>query len=132
LAAAEPIAINRGNKSSAMQQVIAKGRACLEAGRWVLIFPEGTRVPYGKVGHYKLGGARLASATGFPVLPVAHNAGLVWPRRSFIKRPGTVHVVIGPLMESKGRTAEEILDSAKGWIERTMLRIDSLVKKPAG
>lgn len=131
LAASEPIAIDRRNKSSAMQQVINKGRKCLEQGRWVLIFPEGTRVPYGEVGHYKLGGPRLAAATGYPVVPVAHNAGLVWPRRKFIKQPGTVHIIIGPMIESEGRTPEEILNRTKGWIESTMLRIDSLVKKPA-
>jgi 1-acyl-sn-glycerol-3-phosphate acyltransferase len=132
LAAAEPIAINRSEKSGAMQQVITKGRKCLEEGRWVLVFPEGTRVPAGKVGHYKLGGARLAAATGYPVIPVAHNAGRVWPRRGFIKKPGTVTVVVGPMMETEGRTPEDILDSAKRWIESTVLRIDGLVKKPTG
>jgi 1-acyl-sn-glycerol-3-phosphate acyltransferase len=123
-AAAGPITINRSARSSAMQQVIEKGKKCLDQGRWVLVFPEGTRIPSGKVGHYKLGGARLAVATGYPVIPVAHNAGRFWPKRSFIKRPGTVRVVIGPLIESKDRTPEEVLALTKEWIENTMKRID--------
>lgn len=124
LAVIDPIAINRSDKTSAMQQIIQKGRKCLEAGRWILIFPEGTRVPPGQIGHYKLGGCRLAAATGFPVLPIAHNAGRFWPKRSFIKQPGTIHMVIGPLIESKDRTPEQILELAKGWIEDTVSRLD--------
>ena len=124
LAASDPISIDRNNKSSAMQQVIEKGRRCLESGRWILLFPEGTRVPSGTIGHYRLGGARLAVATGYPVVPVAHNAGRFWPRRKFIKRPGTVHVVIGPLIETQGLEPEQVLELTKNWIEGTMTRID--------
>lgn len=112
-----------------MQQIIDKGRKCLEAGRWILIFPEGTRVVPGTVGRYRLGGARLAAATGYPIVPVAHNAGNCWPRRKFIKRPGTITVVIGPLIESKGRTPEELLALTKDWIETTMMRIDGFVNE---
>lgn len=130
LALSDPIGIDRGKKGSAMQQIIAKGRERLDAGRWVLVFPEGTRVAPGVVGHYKLGGARLAAATGYPVLPIAHNAGRYWPKRKFIKQPGTIRMVIGPLIESKGRTADEILTLAKNWIETTMTHIDDFVDKP--
>ncbi len=119
-AASEPIAINRSKTTSAMQQVIKKGKRCLAAGRWIMVFPEGTRIPYGKVGQYKLGGARLAVATGYPVQLVAHNAGLFWPRRTFIKRPGTITVVISPLMESTGKTPEGLMEEAKQWIENTI------------
>ena len=129
LAVSDPIAINRRNKSTAMQQLIEKGKKCLESGRWILVFPEGTRVAPGVVGHYKLGGARLASVTGYPIIPVAHNAGRYWPRRKFIKQPGTVRVVIGPLIATEGRTPEEVLRLAKNWIESTMVRIDGLVDK---
>lgn len=124
LAISEPIFIDRKNKKSAMQQIIEKGRLFLQAGRWIMVFPEGTRVPYGMTGHYKLGGARLAAATGFPVIPVAHNAGKCWPRRKFIKQPGIIRVVIGPAIESNGRRAEEILEAAKDWIESTVKRLD--------
>lgn len=123
LALSDPIFINRSDKKTAMQQIIEKGKRCLDAGRWIMVFPEGTRVPYGKVGLYKLGGARLAAQSGYPVIPVAHNAGKFWPRRKFIKQPGTITVVIGPLIESKGKKPEEILSLAKDWIETTMTRI---------
>lgn len=131
LAASDPIAINRNDKRSSMQQIIEKGKKYLDQGRWVLIFPEGTRMPPGVAGKYKLGGARLAEATGYPVLPVAHNAGEFWPKKQFIKRPGVIHVVIGPMIESKDKTAEEILELAKTWIENTMMRISSFVDKPS-
>lgn len=124
LAASKPIAINRNKKRNAMQQIITQGKQFLAKGRWILIFPEGTRMPTGTVGNYKAGGARLAVETGYPVLPIAHNAGLYWPKRKFIKQPGTIHVVIGPLIETKGRTADEVLNSAKEWIENTMLEIN--------
>lgn len=123
LAVSDPISINRSKTTSAMQQIIQKGKKCLDDGRWVLIFPEGTRVPYGKIGHYRLGGARLAAATGYPVIPVALNAGKYWPKRKFIKRPGTIRVIIGPPIESKGRTPDEILALAKSWIETMMAQI---------
>ncbi len=114
-----------------MQQIIDKGRKCLDQGRWIMVFPEGTRVAPGTVGKYKLGGARLAAATGYPVMPVAHNAGRCWPKRKFIKQPGTIQVAIGPLIESKDRTSEEILKLTKDWIEDTMLSIDRFVDKTA-
>jgi 1-acyl-sn-glycerol-3-phosphate acyltransferase len=123
LAGSDPIAINRSDKSTAMQQIITKGRACLQAGRWVLVFPEGTRTEYGKPSHYHLGGARLAAATGYPVYPVAHNAGRHWPRRKFLKIPGTITVVIGPAITTQGKAPDVIMSEAKTWIESTMERI---------
>jgi 1-acyl-sn-glycerol-3-phosphate acyltransferase len=123
LMASEPIFINRSNKGSAMQQIIAKGKRFIEEGRWILVFPEGTRTPVGHVGKYHLGGARLAAATGAPVVPVAHNAGYFWGRRKFIKQPGTITVVIGPVIESAGRAPDEIMRLAKEWIEATVTRI---------
>lgn len=119
----DPIAINRSKGSNAMEQIISKGRKCLEAGRWIMIFPEGTRIPVGKVGNYRLGGTRLAVATGYPVIPIAHNAGLYWPRRKFIKQPGTVRMVIGPLMEPTNKTPEQLMEEVKTWIETTVLKI---------
>ena len=88
-------------------------------------------MPPGVVGNYKLGGARLGVATGYPILPIAHNAGHFWPRRKFIKRPGTIRIVIGPLITTKDKTSEEVLALAKNWIEGTMTQIDNFVNKPA-
>lgn len=127
LATAKPIIIDRKKRFLSMQQIYIKGKQSLEEGRWILIFPEGTRIPPGKIGRYKLGGARLAAETGYPILPIAVNSGRYWGRRQFIKQPGTIKVVIGPLIESKGRTPEELLYLTKYWIEKTMVRIDCLV-----
>ena len=125
LATIDPIAINRSDRRSAMDQIIAKGKKCLDAKRWVLVFPEGTRIAPGAVGKYRVGGARLATATGYPILPIAHNAGRFWPKRGFIKTPGTIKVVIGPLIETKDRSPEEVLHETKAWIENTMQTIDT-------
>lgn len=124
LAIIDPIAINRRNPASAMDQVITQGKACLAAGRWILVFPEGTRIPYGKVGKYRLGGARLAVAALAPVIPVAHNAGRHWPKRGWIQ-PGTIKVVIGPLIETKGLSPDAVLEQAKQWIENTVAHLDA-------
>jgi len=123
LASTDPIAIDRSKKSSAMEQILKKGKEYLNKGRWILVFPEGTRIPYGQVGKYNLGGARLATHTGYPIIPVAHNAGRFWPRRRFIKIPGTVHVVFGPLIETKDRSPEDVMAEVKEWIESTIQRL---------
>ena len=107
-----------------MDQVLAQGADRLERGVWVVVFPEGTRVPPGTRGRYHTGGALLAERTGRPVVPVAHNAGELWPRRSLRKYPGTVRVVIGPPIPSAGRRAADILADVENWIEGTMARIE--------
>lgn len=123
LAIIDPIAINRNDPTNAMNQVISKGKKCLEQGRWILVFPESTRITPGHTGKYRLGGARLATATNSPVIPVAHNAGRHWPKRGFIKTPGTIRVVIGKVIETKGRTPEDVMEESKTWIEKTVKEI---------
>ena len=120
LALLEPIAIDRLARRKAIQQLLTQGRERLEAGRWVVVFPEGTRVAAGSKGIYSLGGALLAERTGYPVIPVAHNAGECWPRRRFLKRPGTIQLTFGPVIESTGKSAEEINALAESWIEKTV------------
>lgn len=123
LAMLEPIAIDRKSAKKAMRQLIDQGTERLRNGRWIVIFPEGTRIAPGIKGRYAPGGARLAKHSGYPVVPVAHNAGEFWPRRGFIKRPGKIKVVIGPAIESRGITVEEINAAAETWIEDTMRKI---------
>ncbi len=126
LAMLEPIAIDRSAGKKAMRQLVEQGRAALDRGRWVVIFPEGTRVPPGRRGRYALGGATLAVETGRPVVPVAHNAGEYWPRRGFLKRPGTIRMVVGPPIETAGRRPAEVNREVEDWIEATMERITTL------
>jgi len=118
------IHINRSKGTDAFQSVVAQGRERLAEGSWIIMFPEGTRTKTGSRNKYKSGGARLAATTGAPVVPIAHNAGRVWPRNSFKKYPGEVIVSIGPLIETEGRTAEAVNADVAEWIEREMIRID--------
>ncbi len=113
----QPIAINRKNFNS-VKEVIRQGHERLTLGRWVIIFPEGTRVPPHAIRRYSKSGAALAEATGYPVVPIAHNAGLFWPKGYFIKRSGTVKVVIGPIIQTKDKTAEKINALAEHWIRQ--------------
>ena len=125
LALLDPIAIDRGAGRKAVQQIIEQGRQRLESGRWVVVFPEGTRMAAGHHRRFGIGGAALAAGTGHPVVPVAHNAGHYWPRRGFLKKPGTIHVVIGPTIDSRGKTAEEVNRLAETWISETMVRLEA-------
>lgn len=117
LALMSPIAIDRSRGAAALRAMARLGRARLAQGFWIVVFPEGTRVAPGERRRYHAGGAWLAAATGAPVVPVAHNAGLCWPRQAFLKRPGTVTVRIGPSIEPADRDAETINAMAEQWIE---------------
>jgi 1-acyl-sn-glycerol-3-phosphate acyltransferase len=130
LALMKCIALDRGSGRAAVRQLVSKGKRRLEEGLWIVIFPEGTRVPAGQVGQYRIGGAILAEHSGYPVIPVAHNAGEYWPRRSFVKKPGIIQVRIGAPIASKGRSAQDILDEAAGWIESQMAEITTLTRTP--
>ena len=116
--------INRKEGKYAFESVIKQGKQRMAEGAWVIMFPEGTRTPTGKQGKYKTGGARFAIATGAPVVPIAHNAGRVWPRNSFLKYAGIVTVSIGKPIETKGLTPDEVNTRVETWIEAEMRRID--------
>lgn len=126
LALMKCILIKRGTGKAAMKQLVAQGRSRLQDGNWVVIFPEGTRIPAGQQGRYRIGGAVLSVETDYPIVPVAHNAGEYWPRRSFIKRPGVIQVRVGAPISPQGKTAQQVLDQASGWIEAQMAEITTL------
>jgi 1-acyl-sn-glycerol-3-phosphate acyltransferase len=117
LALMSPIAIDRKRGLAALRAMASKGAQRLAQGFWVVVFPEGTRVAPGERRAYQPGGAWLAAAAGAPVVPVAHNAGLLWPRYAFLKRAGTVTVRIGPAIEPAGRDPATINRLAEAWIE---------------
>ncbi|HEC04605.1 MAG TPA: 1-acyl-sn-glycerol-3-phosphate acyltransferase [Thiothrix sp.] len=112
-----PIAIDRSAGRSAVDQIKEIGQQRLDDGMWICMFPEGTRVMPGKKGRYKMGGAILASHTGYPVIPIAHNAGESWPRHSYIKKPGTITISVGPEILTEGRKAADIMKDVETWIE---------------
>jgi 1-acyl-sn-glycerol-3-phosphate acyltransferase len=111
------IALNRGAGGVAVRQLIDQGRKRLAEGNWVVIFPEGTRMPPGQTRRYGVGGAALAVEAGVLIVPVAHNAGYFWPRRGFMKRPGVIRVVIGKPITTQGRDPREINEEAQRFIE---------------
>ena len=117
------IAIDRSSGHSARDQIVEQGAERLKQGMWVSIFPEGTRVAPGKVGRYGIGGALLATRTGTPILPIAHNAGEYWGRYAFRKHPGCVKVVIGAPIATAGRDAVSVHNELQQWIEGQMRRI---------
>jgi len=120
LALLEPIAIDRGAGRKALKQLREEGDKRLQNGRWVVIFPEGTRMPPGEKGQYQIGGAMLAQYNGGLVVPVAHNAGSYWPRRGFLKRPGVITIAIGKPIDCKGLSARQINERAEQSIEMMM------------
>jgi 1-acyl-sn-glycerol-3-phosphate acyltransferase len=120
----KPIAIDRRAGTAAVNRVVAQGKQRLENGVWIVIFPEGTRMPAGETRKYGVSGALLASRTGCKVIPVAHNAGKFWPRRGWVKKKGVIQVVIGPPIESAGRDPREINADVQNWIESTLKSFD--------
>ena len=124
LATLSPITVRRDARARTLRRLLEQGKDRLAQGFWIVVFPEGTRVPPGERRPYQAGGAWLACRTGVPVVPIAHNAGELWPRNSFLKYPGTVTVSIGEPIETKGMKAEALLARVESWIEAEMTRIN--------
>jgi 1-acyl-sn-glycerol-3-phosphate acyltransferase len=124
MARLDMIHIDRSQRTQAFNKVVAQGRELLKQGIWIIMFPEGTRIPRGKQGNYKSGGTRLACETGVPVIPIAVTSARVWPRKAFIKYPGVVDVSIGPAIPSVGRRPDELMREVETWIESEMRRLD--------
>ncbi|MHB9116796.1 MAG: lysophospholipid acyltransferase family protein [Burkholderiales bacterium] len=120
LAMLKPVAIDRNAGRQALKQVVEQGRARLAEGMSVLVFPEGTRIPPGQKGHYQIGGAWLATHAHVKALPVAHNAGEFWGKNGFVKRPGTITVMIGEPIDTHGMKADELNRWVEAWIEDQM------------
>jgi 1-acyl-sn-glycerol-3-phosphate acyltransferase len=116
--------IDRKEGKHAFESVMKQGKKRIEEGTWIVMFPEGTRTRTGTQSRYKTGGARFAVASGVPVVPIAHNAGRVWPRNSFLKYEGVVTISIGKQIETKGLTPDEVNARVEAWIEAEMRDID--------
>ena len=118
------IHIDRSQRAQAFNKVVAQGKRLMAQGVWVIMFPEGTRIPRGQKGVYKSGGARLAIETGAPVIPVAVTSAKCWPRKAFVKKPGIVDISIGKPISSLGRKPDELMREVEAWIEAEMRRLD--------
>jgi len=112
--------IDRSAGKAALDKIVTQGKKRLNEGLSIIIFPEGTRVAPGQMGKFKAGGARLAVRTGASVIPIAHNAGELWPRNAFIKKPGTITVRFGPAIDPAGLTDSELNDRVETWIREAM------------
>ncbi len=123
LATMKPIAIKRGAGRTAVTQVIRQGKQRLAEGIWIIVFPEGTRMPPGQTRKYGISGAALASEAGVNILPVAHNAGDLWARRGIKKSPGLIRFVIGPPIDASTQSPKETNAIVQRWIEKTMAEI---------
>ena len=124
MARLDMIHINRESRTEAMKHVIEQGCRLLSQGVWVIMFPEGTRIPRGQKGSYQTAGSRLAVQSGAPVIPIAVATAHCWPRDRFVKQPGVVTVSIGPALPSEGRDPKILMREAESWIEAEMRRID--------
>lgn len=92
------IAIDRGNREQAIKAINAGAQVAVAEGRQIIIYPEGTRRPPGAEPAYKTGIVHLYERLNVPVVPIAHVAGLYWPRRRFLRHPGLIEVeVLDPI-----------------------------------
>jgi 1-acyl-sn-glycerol-3-phosphate acyltransferase len=124
MARMDMIHIDRSKRAEAFNKVVAQGKRVMAEGVWVIMFPEGTRIPRGQKGNYKTGGTRLACETGRPVVPIAVNCAKHWPRKAFVKTPGVIDVVIGSQISSVGREPEELMREVETWIEAKTRELD--------
>lgn len=123
LASVPTIAIDRKSGRQAVKQIVEQGIPLLEQGRVIVVFPEGTRTAPGEHHKYGIGGSILAEKSGYPVVPIAHNAGVFWKRRGLKKYPGTIDVVVGKPIETKGKKASQITREVEAWIEGEVARL---------
>jgi 1-acyl-sn-glycerol-3-phosphate acyltransferase len=124
MARLDMIHIDRSRRNEAWAKVAAQGKQFMAQGNWVIMFPEGTRIPRGEQGTYKSGASRLAISTGTPIVPIAVTSSRCWPRKSFLLRPGMVDISIGPPIPVEGRSADELMREVEAWIEAEMRRLD--------
>jgi 1-acyl-sn-glycerol-3-phosphate acyltransferase len=120
---ASPITIDRKAGKDAMQQIAEQGLERLAQGFWIVVYPEGTRIRAGTRGRYKTGGARLATALDVPILPVAHNAGWLWPKGTVAKRPGEITIVFGAPIATRGKDPAALTAEVERWIEDEVARL---------
>lgn len=121
----KPIAINRRGGRQAVEQVLVQGQQRLDDGYWVMIFPEGTRVPIGQKRRYGISGALLASTSARPIIPVAHDAGRYWPRRGLLKRPGTIRMAIGQPIPTAGKDPRALNAEVEAWIDAKLAEFET-------
>jgi 1-acyl-sn-glycerol-3-phosphate acyltransferase len=122
-ALASPITIDRKAGMDAMHQIAKQGRKRFAQGFWIVFYPEGTRIKAGTRAKYKTGGTRLALDLGVGIVPVAHNAGWLWPKGVFGKQPGTVTISFGKPIATEGKDSQQLISEVETWIENEVARL---------
>lgn len=112
-----PIAIDRRAGRKALKQVLEQGVSKLEENIWVVIFPEGTRMPSNKIGKINSGGALLAQKSKANTYLVTHNAGRCWAAKKWLIKPGVVDVYISPPLDLDNLTTKEINNLTEEWFK---------------
>lgn len=116
LALLKPIAIDRSKGTKALKTILRVGKARLDDGISVVIYPEGTRQSPGRLGKFNSGGARLAEYSNADVLPVVHNSGDCWPARSLLRKPGKIILEIGEPIPVAGKSVQQVSTEVEAWI----------------
>ena len=132
MARLEMVHIDRSKRNEAWNKVAQLGVKLMDRGKWVIMFPEGTRSERGEQGIYKSGASRLAVATDAVLIPIAVSSGRCWPRGTFSFIPGRIDVSIGAPIAPQGRAPEELMREVEAWIEAEMRRIDPEAYAQAG
>jgi 1-acyl-sn-glycerol-3-phosphate acyltransferase len=127
----DPIALDRSQKRGALKELLSQGKDRLGKGIPIVIFPQGTRLPVGERGKFNKGGAMLAVSSAVPVVPMAHNAGVYWPGKSFLKYPGTIELRIGKPVASEGRSVDDVHTESVDWLLEQMDQLEALEMRKA-
>lgn len=125
LRVASPIGINRDTGAGAMAEVLKQGVDRFKRGFWILTFPEGTRLMPGERKKYKLGTARLALLLNANILPVAHNAGICYPRTGLCLYPGVITVSILPSISVEDHDINELTSKIETIINTELSHLNS-------
>ena len=105
LASLNPISINRSDSIKAFKKNSQRIKGPnKKSGWWIIIFPEGTRTKLGSRGNYSRTAAAVAKANNCSIIPVAHNAGLFWPKASYLRFPGKIIMKVGPEIITKNKS----------------------------
>jgi 1-acyl-sn-glycerol-3-phosphate acyltransferase len=116
------IPIDRTRGTDAMNKMLSAAHKAKEQGRKIVIFPQGTRTPPGTTRPYKHGVAVLYQELGIPVVPMALNSGLVWPRNSFVKKAGQVTIEFLPAIQP-GLSKDDFMETLKTGLEAATERL---------
>ena len=126
------IGIDRKAGADAMRMLSEQGLKRKQQGLWIVIFPEGTRMPAGERGRYKLGGARMAKLFEMDIVPVALNSGEFWAKNAIWKKPGVIQVVIGkPISYQAAESEADLMQLCEDWIEARQAEISNVKPKQA-